>query len=325
METSRWQRARRRLECRFYLDWAPQDECLLINGLGRSGTTWLGGMLQNLGHCRSIFEPFFPRYVSASQPLGYFPYIDSDCGNAEQIEYARRVLRGSIRNRWVDRDNRPACYRRRLIKEIRASYMLPWLKGIYPGLKVVLLVRDPYAVYRSWEKLGWLGNRKRRKEIFALHNLLDNEAFVNRYTEWAEYGKSIYPDMGARAFFFDWFTSILTPLAELDTATYYLMSYDELNTNPVSGMQDLLYWLDIACSSKKRLELEAQRGSSTAFSNTQPRSVPAPTVSKEMQMAGEETAQLFLQVSMEAIRKCPIAVLRQRADELKAERPKVDD
>lgn len=319
METSRWQRARRRLECRFYLDWAAKDECLLINGLGRSGTTWLGGMLQNLAHCRSIFEPFFPRYVSASQPLGYFPYIDTAGGSVEQIESARRVLRGDIRNRWVDRDNRPACYRRRLIKEIRASYILPWLKRIYPGLKVILLVRDPYAVYHSWEKLGWLENRKRSKEIFALHNLIENDAFVQRFPDWAEYGRHIYPDVGAEAFFFDWFTSILIPLVELESETYYVMSYEDLRTDPVSNMQDLLKWAALTPPSRENLVLAARRSSSTAFSFNQLKSAQAIPVPEKSQKVAEQAAQFFLGLGMDEVRVEPLSVLRQRADTLRIE------
>jgi hypothetical protein len=295
------------------LDKAPEDQCILINGLGRSGTTWLGAMLQNLLNARSIFEPFFPRYVLASKALGHFPYLEPGQAYEEQAEFAHRVLSGKFRNRWVDRDNRPAVYSRRLVKEIRASYMLPWLHNVFPGLKIIQLVRDPLDVYRSWHKLGWIGDQRRATEIFALHSLLENKAFVQRYSKWADYGSRIYPSVRERAFFFDWFTAALTPLIELDASDCYSISYDELNRAPVESLHKLLAWLEIPVPSCAKLEAAAVRESSTAFAPNKSHTKEE-RLSNDLICAAEEATQFFLGLSLDSLREDLLDSLRNQAE-----------
>ena len=248
-----------------HLDLGSRRECLIVNGLGRSGTTWVGNILQSLGGYRSLFEPFFPAYVPSATPLGYFPYFGDSVASKEQVQVANRILSGRMRGKWVDRDNGFGIYRRRLIKDIRSSYMLPWLKQQMSALKLIIVVRDPVSVYHSWLKLGWIGNRARAKEIFALHSLIENEAFCRNYPEWAEYGRGFTSSVDLDAFLFDWFTSILIPLIELDSEDYILLDYDALKADPVSTLKPILRAIGGSTVSAEEIIQAAGRDSSTHF------------------------------------------------------------
>lgn len=265
MESPFYKRAWQRLTCQMHLDLGSRQECLIVNGLGRSGTTWVGNILQSLGGYRSLFEPFFPAYVPSAAPLGYFPYFGERTASEKQVQVAKQILSGRMHGRWVDRDNGFGIYRRRLIKDIRSSYMLPWLKQQMPGLNVIIVVRDPVSVYNSWTKLGWVGNKARTKEIFALHSLVENEAFCRNYPEWTEYGRRFMTSVDFDAFLFDWFTSILIPLLELDSEDYVLLDYDALKADPVSTLKPILRTLGESTISEEKIIRAAGRDSSTHF------------------------------------------------------------
>ena len=311
MESSTSKRAWRRLICQMHFDLGSKQECVIVSGLGRSGTTWVGNMLQFLCGYRALFEPFFPAYVPITAPLGYFPYFGEGIASEEQVEVANRILSGRIRGKWVDRDNGFGIYRRRLIKDVRCSYMLPWLKRQMSALKLILVVRDPVSVYHSWLKLGWIGNRARAKEIFALHSLVENEAFCRNYPEWAEYGRGFSTSVDFDAFLFDWYTSILIPLVELEFKDYILVDYDALKTDTVSTLKPILRAIGEFAVSDKVIDQAAGRNSSTHFlANTK--------LTKHVLNSGERdiarrAASFFVNTSFESLIASKIDVLLSAA------------
>ena len=311
MESSICKRAWRRLICQMHLDLGSRRECLIVNGLGRSGTTWVGNILQSLGGYRSLFEPFFPAYVPSATPLGYFPYFGDSVASKEQVQIANRILSGRMHGKWVDRDNGFGIYRRRLIKDIRSSYMLPWLKQQMSGLKLIIVVRDPVSVYHSWLKLGWIGNRARAKEIFALHSLIENESFCRNYPEWAEYGRGFSTSVDFDAFLFDWFTSILIPLIELDSEDYVLLDYDALKADPVSTLKPILRAIGESPISDEGVIQAAGRNSSTHFlANTKSSKYVLNSGERD---CAERAASFFVNTSLESLFSSKMDVLLSAA------------
>lgn len=57
--------------------------------------------------------------------------------------------------RAVDRFNESFLVRRRLVKEIRANVLLPWLHSVFPDVPIVLILRHPCAVALSRLSLRW--------------------------------------------------------------------------------------------------------------------------------------------------------------------------
>jgi len=141
---------------RLFLDLGggPED-CVLLAGSGRSGTTWVGDILNYRNGFRTLFEPFFRRRVPLVAHFRPRQYLAPDDGDERYVEPARRIFSGRIRNAFVDSLNTRRIARKRLVKDIRISLMLDWIHARFPGIPIVLLLRHPCAVAASAMKLGW--------------------------------------------------------------------------------------------------------------------------------------------------------------------------
>ena len=129
---------------------------VFISGMGRSGTTWLSEVINHDHSYRDMFEPFSAPRESGIDPF-FSPhqYIRPDNQNAELTNRALKILAGETGNRWIDQNNQNFNSRKRVIKDIRANLMLEWLHTIEPDMPIVLIIRHPLSVARSWQRLGW--------------------------------------------------------------------------------------------------------------------------------------------------------------------------
>jgi hypothetical protein len=130
------------------------EDTVLISGVGRSGTTWLSDFLNFDDAYRDMFEPFHAWKVPAARALEGHWYQTADFQPPAPVaEYVERVLRGRIRDPWIDRFNRRIVSRRRIVKAIRADLFLAWAARRFPKLRIVHLIRYPEAVVRSRARL----------------------------------------------------------------------------------------------------------------------------------------------------------------------------
>lgn len=131
---------------------------VFLAGSGRSGTTWVSGLINHRRGYRYIFEPFNPAKVRTCRRFRTKQYLRPGDGREEYLGPARRILTGALRSTWTDRFNRKLVVRRRLIKDIRANLLLGWMRANFPGMPMVLLLRHPCAVVASRLALGWKDN-----------------------------------------------------------------------------------------------------------------------------------------------------------------------
>jgi hypothetical protein len=134
----------------------------LVVGTGRSGTTWIGAVISSMTHSRQIFEPFIldeneelallkqQRFDAGWLQRYRVLYIDPSAGSASHyFKTIERILRGKIRSRWTDRNVKAGIYQLRVIKDIRANLLLPYIARTWPQLKIVWIVRDAVSVINS--------------------------------------------------------------------------------------------------------------------------------------------------------------------------------
>lgn len=139
-----------------YLDRGGIEGTVLLAGCGRSGTTWLAELLASTGSFRVMFEPFSPKHVRpAARACPVRSYIAPGNTGGACAKYVERVLAGRIRHPWVDRYNRVSIVERRLVKTIRANFMLKWVRDSFPSIPIVMLVRNPVAIAFSRQRGGW--------------------------------------------------------------------------------------------------------------------------------------------------------------------------
>ena len=75
---------------------------MLLAGAGRSGTSWVARLISSQIPCRVMFEPFNPVRVSAFRGFPDFCYRRPEDEDPDLEAYARRILTGRIRDRWID-------------------------------------------------------------------------------------------------------------------------------------------------------------------------------------------------------------------------------
>jgi Sulfotransferase family len=158
---------------------------LLVTGLPRSGTSWVGKMLEASGEAVYVNEPLNPEHPPGRSPgvlnadvRHRYQYICDD-NEAEWLPAFRDTvaLRYQVRaelrrNRGMYDLARLGKYatefaigrlraRRALVDDPYALFSTRWLVERL-GCRAVVLVRDPLAVVGSWKRLGW---RARPEEL----------------------------------------------------------------------------------------------------------------------------------------------------------------
>jgi len=144
-----------RLRRRLLRDDGRDLPTLLVSGTARSGTTWLAEILAGATRSRLLFEPLAPHAMPAGVQIPVFPCPRSDERQPDLEAYMRRVFEGRIRGRWIDKQPVTRHPRGRLVKSVRASFMLGWLARAFPDLVIVFVTRDPWSVVRSRIDVGW--------------------------------------------------------------------------------------------------------------------------------------------------------------------------
>lgn len=119
----------------------------LVLGSGRSGTTWLAEALARQHRSRLIFEPFHPRLGTTGAAGRLF--LDPAERPPPFERAARRILAGRVRGPYIDHIRVARLPRGRVVKDVHASNLLPWLRAHYPSVPVVYVVRHPIAASLS--------------------------------------------------------------------------------------------------------------------------------------------------------------------------------
>ena len=147
---------------------------ILVTGINRSGTTWVGDTLARTPGVALIYEPFSPRHrlgIFRARTPEWFTYVRADpegrlaadvrrmldfrysyAAEIRDLRSARdagRMVRDAARfTRWRRAGSRP------LIKDPIAVLAAPWLAREF-DMRVVVTIRHPAAYAASMRRLGW--------------------------------------------------------------------------------------------------------------------------------------------------------------------------
>jgi hypothetical protein len=121
-------------------------DAVWLFGDGRSGTTWVSDLINPDKRYREMFEPFHPKWVRGMEGLGFHQYIRPDDAEHPFRSTATAVFTGRFQDPRVDQENRRLWYRGLLIKDVFANLFACWAARRFPQMKLVLLIRNPFAV-----------------------------------------------------------------------------------------------------------------------------------------------------------------------------------
>jgi len=151
---------------------------VLVTGLPRSGTSWVGKMLESSGELVYVNEPLNPRHPPGRSPgvlnatvTHYFQYICADNEPAWLDAFRKTVaLRYGVvaelrRNRspydlarmvkYLSAFTIGRCrHRRALLDDPYALFSAAWFAERL-GCRAIVLVRHPLGFVGSWRRLGW--------------------------------------------------------------------------------------------------------------------------------------------------------------------------
>jgi len=158
-----WAAWRRYPALRRSLAAVPAGPPILVTGMYRSGTTWVGAMLAPAG-LWSLHEPFNPNQGLWDAELAYArsdrprPRIDALVGDLLRGRH-RRVLRLPSAGRWFTPLRvLPHAPRRVLVKDPSAALLTEYLVRRH-GARALVVWRHPAAVVSSFLRLGWPTHR----------------------------------------------------------------------------------------------------------------------------------------------------------------------
>ena len=140
--------------CYLDLGRGVRDTTLVVS-TGRSGSTWVGELINHRNEYRVVFEPFRGDRVRKARPFRRGHYIDPRQQEHPLASTIDSLLAGRVRSWWTDEQNRRRLARRRIVKEIRLTNLLPWIRARHSELRIIYAVRDPVVVAQSWLELGW--------------------------------------------------------------------------------------------------------------------------------------------------------------------------
>jgi hypothetical protein len=208
------------------LDLGHPDATTLVCGMGRSGTTWVAQLINHEHRYRVMFEPFFPARVPEASPFQYIQYLRPDANDPAQLEAARQILAGRIRNEHVDQDNRGFVFLRRIIKEIRCNLMLRWLAGVAPRMRIVLVVRHPLAVAASWLRLQWGTEAMGTRSDFDI--LTSQSTLLEDFPELRDLAAQVNARDPFERILFEWCAFHVVPLRQFTQGEPFMVHYERL-------------------------------------------------------------------------------------------------
>jgi len=162
---------------------APDEQApLLVTGLPRSGSSWVGQVLCRAPGVRYRYESLNPHWVPALRGRpGHFRYLAPDRPGPKAVRRAGdRALAGRQSPkqllRALYRGYGRAALRRRgrlVLKDPTACLLAGWLQARHGG-EVLVLVRHPCGFASSIQRLGW---------PIRLRRLLDQDDLVRDHLE----------------------------------------------------------------------------------------------------------------------------------------------
>ncbi|MDA3948002.1 MAG: sulfotransferase domain-containing protein [Spirochaeta sp.] len=210
-----------------------------VLGDGRSGTTWLFELINYHYRYRAFFEPFNPGPSKPGVEVGLHRYLHPEESHRDLEKHLADIFSGRF-NEARRPNARSALYHRVLLKDIYANLFAHWAHQRFPDVKIVLLIRNPFAVAASklnvqhWfpkSDLDLILSQERlvadhlREHLPLLHKVArKNDFVINKIAIWAVINS--------------------VPLQQFGTDALHAVGYEDLMENPPEVLKRLFAFLD---------------------------------------------------------------------------------
>ncbi len=215
------------------------DSPIWLLGDGRSGTTWLFELLNYHSRYRAFFEPFNPGPSKPGVEIGIQRYLPPDGENRELEKHLADIFSGRF-NEARHPHPRSALFDRVLVKDIYANLFAYWGYRRFPNLRVILIIRHPFAVAAS--KLNvqhWFPNSD-------LDLILSQERLVEDHLK--NHLPLLRKVAGKNDFVVNqiaiWCVINTVPLRQFSQEELHVVLYEELMEDPVATLSGVFDFID---------------------------------------------------------------------------------
>lgn len=229
-------------------------DIISVHGAPRSGTSWLGQILNSSPDVAYRFQPFFSYAFKNRLTENASDEITSaffDDLLATHDEFVLQTKNVSGHHETTFKKNHPA--RLMVLKEVRYHYLINFLLHTVENLKVVGIVRHPCAVINSWLKAP--------REFKSEWNELEEWQFAelkneNKKEEYFGFGK--WKEL----------TSLFLDLQSRFGSRFLLVNYDKLvdNTEPVTKEIFKFCGLEMQQQTRDFIKLSTESSSNDPYS-----------------------------------------------------------
>lgn len=218
------------------------QEVVWLIGDGRSGTTWVSDLINNDGRYREMFEPFHPELIADMDFLIPHHYARTKSSDKHLEEVAFQVFTGRFTDYRVDFHavNRSLSYKGLLIKDIFANLFSYWVSQRFPNLKIVLLIRNPFAVALS---------KRKHKTWFWATNPLDLLKQDSLYQDYLHPFEEIIRETSRKESFIlnqilIWSIIHYVPLHQFSRENIHVSFYEDLLMDPNQEVSEILAFIN---------------------------------------------------------------------------------
>ena len=212
---------------------------ILILGSARSGTTWLSEAINYDGSYRFVFEPVCNKFTRTDCPFDDIAPVPSHQSSRQYKHFFDHILAGHIKSYWTDGWSPTRYSRKRIIKEVRTNLALAWFDVTYPRLKIIFLIRNPFAVTASRARTngGWEDYFKRERRI------ANRSRFFNTEQRHLINSKNLSRE---EIYFLSWCIENIIPLQLLSRDHHVrIVFYEDLVLDPETVFEGLFDYLGV--------------------------------------------------------------------------------
>lgn len=219
-----------------------------IHGIPRSGTSWLGQIINSSPNVIYKFQPLFSYELkgflneksSAEEINGFFNALETT--SSDFLNQAEGIKKGIVP---VFKKNNPTHI---AYKEVRYHHVLDNMLAKVPDIKAIGIIRNPLSAINSWlnspkefrKDLGWV--EKEEWRYAKLKNQNKPEEFYG-FEKWKEVAEMF---------------EILSKQYE---SRFYLLKYDSLLTEPQEEVKNIFEFCELEMTYQTEEFVKLSRGS----------------------------------------------------------------
>jgi hypothetical protein len=178
------------------------------------------------------------------------PYVRPDGDSPLLLRFlGERILTGRLRGVDTDFCNYTLIARGRVVKDVRMSYCLKWIRNNFPSIPILYILKHPCAVVHSWMRLGW-GKSE------YIETLLSQESLVKDILgPYMDVLRGANTDVARSAFM--WCLDQFLALNSMQFNDWLVTTYEDLYQNPMNEIRRSMEYIRHASTEVPHIDAHA--------------------------------------------------------------------